>query len=83
MKSFGIIHNSLEYLALDRDKWGEVAKICEARRNTATEQRRKFRKGTGTSALATTIPCSHCPRLFHTQFGLISHQHAHGSCPHS
>ena len=40
------------------------AKVCEVRRNAATELRRKLRKGTVTSATAAIIPCSHCPRPF-------------------
>ena len=87
MKSFSIATNCLEYLAHDRDKWREVVKhgvkVCEIRRNTATELRRKLRKGMATSATATIIPCSHCPRLFHTQIGLISHLHTHRTCPQS
>ena len=55
MKSFGITPYSLEYLALDRDKWCEVVKrgvkAREARRNTATEQCRKLRKVPATSTL--------------------------------
>ena len=81
MKSFGITPNCLEYLAQDRGKWHEVvkcgAKVCETRRNTATEQRRKLRKGIAISATATIIPCSHCPKLFHAQIGLINHLHTH------
>ena len=69
MKSFSITPNYLEYLAQDRDKWHEVdkcgPKVCETRRNAATELHRKLRKGTATSATAANIPCSQCPRLFH------------------
>ena len=87
MKSFGITSNSLEYLAQNRDKWREIvkrgAKACEARRNAATEQRRKLRKSTATSVSPATIPCSHCPRLFRTQIDLISHLRANGPRPRS
>ena len=83
IKSFGITSNSLAYLALDRDKRREVvkrgAKACEARRNAATEQHRKLRKDTATLASAATIPCSHCPRHFRTEIGLLSHLPIHGS----
>ena len=81
MKSFGIAPSCEEYLGQNRNKWCEVvkrgAKICETRRNAATELCGKLRKGTVTSASAATIPCSHCPRLFHTQIGLISHLRTH------
>ena len=87
MKSFSITPNCQEYLAQERDKWCEVvkcgAKVCEVRRNAASELRRKLRKGTATSATTATIPCSHCPRLFHTQIGLISHLCTHESHPQS
>ena len=76
MKSFGIDPNCLEYLAQDQNKWHEVVKhgtkVCETRRNAATELHRKPRKGRATSATATTIPYFHCLRLFCTQIGLIS-----------
>ena len=68
MKSFGVTPNCLEYLARDRDKWGEVVKrgvkVCEERRNAATELHRKLRKGTATSFTAATIPYPHYRRLF-------------------
>ena len=64
------------------DKWHEVvkcgAKVCQTRRNTSTELCRKLKKDTATSATAATIPCSHCPRLFCAQIGLISHLCTHG-----
>ena len=70
MKPFGVTANCLEYLAQDIDKWREIirreAKVCEARRNIATELRWKLRKGT-ISATVATIPCSQCPRLFRAQ----------------
>ena len=79
MKSFGITSNSQEYLVQDRDKWQENVrhgvKAGEARRNVATEQCKKLKKGT-----ATTIPCSHSPRLSHAQIGHISHPRTHRSC---
>ena len=69
MKSFDIAPNCLEYLAQDKDKWREVVKrgrkVCETRRNTATELHMKLRKGTTRSAISASIPCSHYPRLFH------------------
>ena len=87
IKYFGIDPNCLEYLAQDRDKWREVvkrgAKIFETRRNSATELRRKLKKDTAISATAATIPCSHCPKLFRAQIGLISHLHTHGCLPQS
>ena len=87
MKFFGITPNCLEYQAQNRDKWHEVvkhgAKVCEIRRNAVTELRRKLRNCIATSAAATTIPCSHCPRLFYTQIGLISHLCTHGCLPQS
>ena len=87
MKSFGITPNCLEYLVQERDKWREVvkrgAKVCETRRNAPTELCRKFRKGTATSATTATIPCYHCPGLFHAQISLISHLRTHGSHPQS
>ena len=87
MKSFGITPNSLEYLVQDRDKGQEVfkygVKICETRRNAATELRRKLRKGRDTSATAGTIPCSHYQRFFGAQIGLISYLQTHGSRPQS
>ena len=58
------------------DKWHRV-KVCEARRNATIELCRKLRKSTA------TILCSHCPRLFCAQIGLISHLCTHGSCPQS
>ena len=65
MKSFGIASNCQEYLVQDREKWREVVKYkTKVRRNAATEQCRKLRKGTVTSANGATIPCSHSPRLF-------------------
>ena len=64
LKSIGVTPSCLEYLAVDRDKRHEIikrgAKVCETRSNAATELRRKHRKGTATSANATTIPWSHC-----------------------
>ena len=67
MKSFSTAPNCLEYQGHNGDKWHEVvkcrAKVCETRRNAATELHRKLRKGTATSATAATIPCFHCPRL--------------------
>ena len=87
MKSFGITSNCLEYLAQNRDKWCEVvkcgAKVCETRRDVATELHRKLRKGTATSAIAATYPCSHCPRLFYAQICLISHLHTRRCLPQS
>ena len=84
MKSFSIALNCLEYLAQDRDKWHEVvkrgAKVCETRRNAATELHRKPRKGRATSA---TIPCSYYPRLFCAEIGFISHLRIHGCLPQS
>ena len=81
IKSFGIIPNCLEYLVHDRSKWHEVikqgAQVCETRRNVATELCRKLGKST-----AATIPCSHCPRLFHAYIGLISHWCTHRWLPH-
>ena len=66
IKSFGIAPNCLEYLAQNRRvAWScqTGAKVCETRRNAATELHRKLRKGTAISATAATIPCFHCPRL--------------------
>ena len=87
LKSFGIDPNCLTYLAHDRDKWHEVvkrgAKVCETRRNAATDLHRKHRKGTATSAIVATIPCSHYPRLFRAHIGLISHLCTHGCLPQS
>ena len=80
MKSFSIASNCLEYLAQNRGKWHEVVKVCETRRNAATELRRKLRKTTSTLATAATIPCSHCPRLFRAQIGLIRHLRDHRCC---
>ena len=84
MKSFSITPNCLEYLVQDRVKWCEVvkrgAKVCETRRNAATELHRKLRKGTAISA---TIPCPYCLRLFCTQIDLISHLCTHGCLPQS
>ena len=81
MKSFSIAPNCLEYLARDRDKWREVvkrgAKVWGTKRNAATELDRKLTKVPVTSATASTICCSHCPRLFRSQIHLISHLHAH------
>ena len=75
MKYFSITSNCLGYLVQDRDKWHKVvkhgAKVCETRRNASIELFRKLRKVTATSTTATTILCSHCPRLFHTH---LSHQ---------
>ena len=82
MKSFTITPNCLEYLAQDRDKLREVvkrgSKVCETRRNIATELRRKIIKSTATSATATIIPYSHCSRRFCAQFGLSSHLRTRG-----
>ena len=87
LKSFGIAPNCVEYLVQDRDNWHEVvkwgAKVCETRRNAETGLRRKLRKVTATSAIAATIPCSHCWRLFCRQISLISHLRTHISCPQS
>ena len=74
--------NCLQYLAQDTEKWREVikrvAKAYETRRNTATQLSRKFRKETSTLATAATITCSHFPRLYRTQIGLICHLRTHG-----
>ena len=87
VKSFSITLNSLEYLAQEKDKWREVvkrgAKACETRKKAATEQRKKLRKGTATSASIATIPCSHRLRLLCAQIGLIRHLCAHRSRPQS
>ena len=47
-------------------------KAYEARRNAVTEQCRKLRKSTATSASAATIPYSHCPRLSESMLRLAS-----------
>ena len=74
-KSFSVTPNSLDYVAQEWEKWREVVKrgtkVCEARRNAATELLRTLRKGTATSAAAAIIPCSHCSRLFRLEIGLI------------
>ena len=83
IKSFGVTPNCLEYLAQNRDKWHEVVKhgvkVNETRRNTPTKLCSKLRKGTATSATATTITCFH---LFCAQISL-SHLCTHGCLPQS
>ena len=81
LKAFGIEHTSWEQVAQDRNKWRRAiklgAKACEENRTAAAMQRRAVRKGNATPPTVVTIPCPHCPRLFHARIGLTSHLRTH------
>ena len=55
----------------------EGAKISEARKTYAAEQRRPARKDSDKSFAAATIPCLYCPRLFQAMIGVTSHLCTH------
>ena len=66
-----ITPNCLEYLVQNRNKWCEVVK-CGVKVFEISH-----------ISHCHTIPCPHCPKLFCTQIGLISHLRTHGCLPQS